>query len=410
MTLKTRIMYAIQSHTSGDTLRHILTAGFAMFSMFFGSGNLIFPLLIGYHTTTQFPMGLLGLFITAVLIPFLGVLGMVLYAGDRTAYFSRLGKIPAYLLILSMLALMGPFGVVPRCLTVAYGSLQPLFPELSLRLFGAAFCLLLLGCTWHRNNIVHVIGVWLTPIKLSGVFLLIVVGIWQAGPLPPETLLSLLPMQALGAGMRWGYQTMDLIAAFFFSSTIVAYFQTHIRTSQATESHAQNVFYASLAACCIGAVILALCYCGFVMLGAYHAPNLITVPPESMLATIGIQTLGKSLGIPIVVATMVVGCLATAAILTTLFVDFVYDTTRSLHIPYHVILVVSLAVAYLGSLWGFSAVCQWLTWILVVAYPALIMLAISNLWEKLRARPLSPILFWGGLALSMIIGSWMGME
>ena len=54
-------------------MRHpkiVLTAGFAMFSMFFGSGNLVFPLLVGKESLHQYPLAIFGFMVTAVLVPF----------------------------------------------------------------------------------------------------------------------------------------------------------------------------------------------------------------------------------------------------------------------------------------------------------------------------------------------------
>ncbi len=137
--------------------RVILTAGFAMFSMFFGSGNLVFPLLIGTQTLDVSTYSTLGLILTAVIVPFLGLFGMILYNGNTRDYFDKLGRIPSFLLILAMLSLMGPFGVVPRCITVAYGGLNVLYPTLPFDWFSAGFCALITILIWKSNRVVDVI-------------------------------------------------------------------------------------------------------------------------------------------------------------------------------------------------------------------------------------------------------------
>ncbi len=62
--------------------------GFALFSMFFGSGNLIFPLFLGQIAEGQWIFASLGFFVTAVLLPLLGILAMVVYKGDYGTFFS----------------------------------------------------------------------------------------------------------------------------------------------------------------------------------------------------------------------------------------------------------------------------------------------------------------------------------
>src|SRR5690349_10289416 len=135
----------------------VLTAGVAMVSMFFGSGNLVFPLLVGKETLHQYAMAVFGFIITAVLVPFLGLIGMVLYDGDYSAYFDKLGRVPACLLIMAILMLIGPFGVVPRCVTVAYGGFYLLAPGLSPTLFNILFCLTITVLIWTKSRVVDII-------------------------------------------------------------------------------------------------------------------------------------------------------------------------------------------------------------------------------------------------------------
>ena len=55
------------------TLRDIFVIGFALFSMFFGAGNLIFPVHLGQLAGRQFLPATIGFILTAVGIPILGV-------------------------------------------------------------------------------------------------------------------------------------------------------------------------------------------------------------------------------------------------------------------------------------------------------------------------------------------------
>ena len=60
----------------------ILSSAFAMFCMFFGSGNLIFPLGIGQKVTGAYSYGILGLSVTGVILPFLGLIVTFLFQGS----------------------------------------------------------------------------------------------------------------------------------------------------------------------------------------------------------------------------------------------------------------------------------------------------------------------------------------
>src|SRR3984957_3942591 len=91
-----------------------IATGLAMFSMFFGAGNVVFPLALGKIAQDQNVFAILGMLITAVGVPFLGLVAMTLFNGNYIHFFERLGKVPGFLVVTAMLGLIGPFGAIPR--------------------------------------------------------------------------------------------------------------------------------------------------------------------------------------------------------------------------------------------------------------------------------------------------------
>ena len=87
-----------------------LKTGLAMFAMFFGAGNVAYPLSVGHLAQDAHFWGILGLLVTAVGVPFLGLISVVLFGGDYESFFGRLGKWPGFILTVLILALIGPFG------------------------------------------------------------------------------------------------------------------------------------------------------------------------------------------------------------------------------------------------------------------------------------------------------------
>lgn len=375
----------------------VLTAGFAMFSMFFGSGNLVFPLLIGKEALHQYAVAILGLLVTAVLVPFLGLISIILFDGNYRTYFERLGKIPAFLLIAIILMLIGPFGVAPRCITVAYGGFNLIYPDLTITTFSFLFCLTIAALIWSKNRVVDIIGLFLTPFKLGGIVILILFGLWY-GEQPVENGLS--AGESFKTAFFTGYQMFDLMAAFFFSSTIVHYLRNHLSESEDPKTLVKMSIGASL----IGALLLSLVYIGFVTLGAKYAPHLQNTNPEQLLVAIGGHTLGY-FAKPVIAVVLAVGCLATAVILSTLFTDFLtQDVTKNrLKRPYAIL--ITMSITFVVSLLGFSKLMTILGSILDVAYPALIALAIMNVIDRLmptngNSRIRTQWVFWSVLGIT----------
>ena len=71
-----------------------MAGGFALFSMFFGAGDLIWPLILGGSSGDKNLFSMLGLLITGVSLPLLGVIAMMLFQGDYRAFFGRVGNGP----------------------------------------------------------------------------------------------------------------------------------------------------------------------------------------------------------------------------------------------------------------------------------------------------------------------------
>ncbi|RZI46835.1 branched-chain amino acid transport system II carrier protein [Candidatus Finniella inopinata] len=356
----------------------VLTAGFAMFSMFFGSGNLVFPLLIGFQSLSHHSYAILGLLVTAVCVPFLGLLGIIQFQGNRDSYFSSLGKFTAFALVLLMLTLMGPFGVMPRCITVAFGGLAVLTPGMPFWVFSLGFCLLLAALIWQRNKIVSIIGLFLTPFKLGSIILLIIFGLWYGPDVMPATQTS---THAFWLGISQGYQTMDLIAAFFFATTIYEYLQLRLKEAGQLNPSVPQLFRWGLSASLVGAFLLSVVYVGFTLLGAKYAVYLDNIPPESMLVEIAKHALG-AYAMPVVAFTLAISCLATATVLATLVVDFLQQDISRNRLSRPQSIAITLALTFGMSLLGFKTICQFLGTILEWIYPLLVVYAVIQIARK----------------------------
>lgn len=359
-------------------MKTILTAGFAIFSMFFGSGNLVFPLIVGTQVGDSMGYAMLGLLLTGVVVPFLGLLGVMLYAGDRSKFFeSSIGKRPAFFLIFLLLAMLGPLGIVPRSIMVAYGGMAVMMPNLSFPLFSALFCLVILALAWNPNKIVPILGRILGPIFLVGIIIITIGGLVFSESL--ACLGKLSSTESFKMGLFGGYQTMDLLTAFFFAATTLNYLKAH-------EKDPKKLLKSSLIASALGAGCVGLIYISFVALGAKHGECLSQVNSEQIFATIAGNVLGP-IAIPLVAFTIVLACLTTGAVLGMLFADFVHKDISQCKFGQKKSIVLMLIISFLVSLIGFDSLRVCIECVLKVAYPALIVLTLSNIVCKIWKIP-----------------------
>jgi LIVCS family branched-chain amino acid:cation transporter len=189
-----------------------------MFSMFFGAGNVVFPLALGQHAQDHNIYAIMGLIITAVGVPFLGLIAMTLFDGNYRSFFNRLGHAPGFLIALIIMGLIGPFGALPRCIALSYSTINLYTPQMSLIPFSLISCLVIYLFTFRKNNIIDVLGYVLTPFLLCSLLFIILKGFWEANELPVS---SHQPYETFLVGLQEGYQTMDLLGAFFFCSVVL---------------------------------------------------------------------------------------------------------------------------------------------------------------------------------------------
>lgn len=354
--------------------RTIISTGLAMFSMFFGSGNLVFPLLVGQWSQGHYFLASIGILLTGVVVPFLGILAMLLFNGDSNAFFSRLGKRATFWVPLVALALMGPFGVLARCITVAHGAFKLLVPSMPLWFFSLITCVAIFTLTIRKSRIVPMLGAVLTPILLASLVCIAVFGLLGSN-FPVAT--STGAWQSFKEGILQGYQTMDLLAAFFFSAFVIK----HLRESSGATTPAASlpVF---LKSALIGAGLLSSVYFVLVLLGALYAPMLQGIPPQEMLGAVAYAALGPWAA-PVIAMAAILACLTTAIVLASLFADFFRKEIAKDRLPASVSLITTLGIAFCISTLEFSGIMKFIAPILEFTYPALIVMTVTGIFHKL---------------------------
>lgn len=354
----------------------ILSTGFAMFAMFFGSGNLVFPLMVGQIVGEHYWFGMLGFVLTGVMVPFLGLLGVLLNNGSYKNFLSIWGKKLGFVLALIMLLLLGPFGVVPRCITVSYGSFVIITDQLPAPFFNLIMALCLYALCMNQNRVVTILGAVLAPLKILSVIFIIIYGILYASNFSQSLITA---STAFTKGIVKGYQTMDLLAAFFFASFMVRHIQQKTQKAQLEQYALKTSLFAML----FGGAILSVVYAGLVFLGAAFSEILSAEAPEMYLSIIALYTLGSA-GSFFVSVTIILSCLTTAIALTTVFTEFMHEYVLKKKLSWKATLALSVSTAYAFSILGFSSIASFLGNILSLLYPFLILLTISNLviWAR----------------------------
>ena len=371
--------------------KHTFIYGFAIFSMFFGSGNLVFPLQIGQYAEHYWFLGFLGLFLTGILLPFLGLFVIKLHRGKYEAFFGEAGTFAGWCLPFFTLSLLGPFGVVPRCITVAHGGIESIIPGLPLGLFSVLFCMVCFITCIKEHFMITVLGKWMTPLLLIAIALLVWIGVTQA-PLALES--SVLAGDAFQNGFLTGYQTMDLFAAFFFAALIFNQIQAKLQTT-----HDRDVIKAALKPSIIGSVLLGFVYLGFVFLGARYKGVTAGVSPELLLPTIASHLMGEK-AVLLIGIIVLFSCLTTAVALNNIYAHYICKVLKLKKDKFLYVLLGTTTLSFVVSLMDFRGIAALLSPLLEASYPSIILLTILGIFVR-GHKKVKTALFYGVLAVTV---------
>lgn len=297
----------------GGTRKTILVTSLALFSMFFGAGNLIFPPMLAVEAGDNFWPAILGFLSTGALLPVLAVIAIALSGASVRDLAKRAGAVFGVVFPVLAYLSIGAFYALPRTGAVSMETaITPLFGVDSLfssAVFNIIFFGVALALAWNPSTIMDKLGKFLVPALLILLVVMITVSLsrWDAGANPPSDTYADGPYTS---GLLEGYLTMDSIAALAFSIVIIS----NLRQKGFAEG--KQIVNGTIAAGIGAGLMLALVYLGLGGIG-----RVIPNPDQydngaGLLAGAAELTMGKA-GQVVFSLVVLLACLTTAVGLIT---------------------------------------------------------------------------------------------
>lgn len=247
--------------------RAFVAIGLMLFALFFGAGNLIFPVYMGQLSGTNTVPATIGFLITGVGLPLLGVLA-ICYAGvNLRELASRISSAYSLFFCTALYLTIGPCFAIPRTATVAYEiaiaqHLDASMRDMGLYIFAAIFFIATWWLSISPSKLVERVGKFMTPMLLLFLFFLIgnaiiaPMGAWQAPAEHYDTI-----GKAFTQAILEGYNTMDGLAALVFGIIVVESVKLYGAKTDAEIT--RDTFKSGLISTLFMAIIYAaLCYLG----------------------------------------------------------------------------------------------------------------------------------------------------
>ncbi|AUS97240.1 branched-chain amino acid transport system II carrier protein [Clostridium thermosuccinogenes] len=206
-----------------------LLIGSLLFGLFFGAGNLIFPVQMGQLAGKNTLHATIGFLITGVGLPLLGVIAATLAQSVNLFDLAKpVGRIYPVLFTCMLYLTIGPLFAIPRTATVAFEvGLNPFIDEKHLQIGLFVFSLIFFAVTLYFSlkpgRILDWVGKYLTPIFVVLLSILLIATyvspMGQASQYAPQRDYIAKPFFT---GLLNGYNTMDALASLAFAIVIIS--------------------------------------------------------------------------------------------------------------------------------------------------------------------------------------------
>ena len=367
------------------TLRQrILVAG-TLFGMFFGAGNLIFPVHLGQLAGRNIVPAMIGFIVTAVGIPILGVAAIGnTHSDGLQALSTKVGRRYGCVFTCLLYLTIGPFFAIPRCATTSFTTgVQPLIgdavPEsAALLLFSAAFFAAVLSLSLRPRGITLWIGKIINPLFLVFLSILVVTALTRPGA-PASTVDPAAAYQSrsgsLFSAFIEGYGTMDAIAGLAFGIVVIDV----IRSIGVTDDSA--VARDVLGSGVLAGLLMALIYVATILMGAQSRGLFETSANGGIaLAQISTHYLGRA-GSWILAVTITFACLKTSIGLVTSCAD-AFSRMFPKGPSYQMWATLFTLFSFCVSNFGLSKIIEYSLPVLMFLYPLSITLILLALCGK----------------------------
>lgn len=357
--------------------KEILITGFALFSMFFGAGNLILPPFLGKNAGDTWSLVTLGFFVTAVFIPILGILAHARLQGTMYDFGKKVSPIFSliYCLIVYAISIALP---APRTASVTHEmAIQPYF-EISSWITSSVYFALVFVFVINRSKILSILGRFLTPLIIIILLSIIFIGIFSN---PGAYAITEFKMPFVD-GLLEGYQTFDAIGAVVIGGVLVISMNFKKETSFAIKKE-----FISKAGIIAGLGLLII-YAGLIFSGAAFGTTFAEGANRTQVLTgLSTQTLGN-IGTTFLSVLVALACFTTAVGIITGTADYFKGLFKNNQNVYTTTAIIGCILGIVVGQFDVHYIIDIALPALMFIYPITIVLILLNVISEKWASPL----------------------
>lgn len=333
--------------------KEVFIIGFALFSMFFGAGNLILPPFLGVQSGESWSLVTLGFFVTAVIIPIIGIMAHARLQGTMFDFGKKVSPTfsVVYCLIVYTISITLP---APRTASVTHEMAIAPFLGTSSLLTSTIYFALVFVFVMNRSRILNVIGKFLTPFIIIILLAVIFIGMTTT----PEVINPSTFKTPFVSGLLEGYQTFDAIGAVVIGGVLVI--SMNFKKGTSFEIKKEIITKAGI----VAGIGLLIIYTGLIYNGVLFSNTFGEEATRTeILSSLSTQTLGN-IGTTFLSVLVALACFTTGVGIITGTADYFKGLFNNSQKAYTITAIIG---CFLGILIGQFDV----HYIIVIALPAL---------------------------------------
>ena len=352
--------------------KDIFVQGFALFAIFFGAGNLIFPPSLGMNSGKQWPLPAWGFLLTDPVLPILGVIATAKVGGKAEDLGKRVSPGFAKVLGAVCILVIGPLFAIPRTAATVYEiAVKPVAPGVPIALISLIFFIITYIFACNQSSVIDKIGKILTPLLLIILAAIVIASI----VIPVGPIVATKPDRYFLIGFQEGYQTMDALGASLMAGIVL----TDLIFKGYKDRKEQE--YMTIRVGLVSGVLLLLVYGGLTFVGATGSgvfqPGITRV---DLLLGLVYGLFGKVGAVSIAVA-VTLACLTTSVGLTSTAANFFNSISKG-KLSYKAISIAVVLCSLLLSIIGVEGLINIAVPILSTVYPVMIVLILMTLFDR----------------------------
>ncbi len=357
--------------------KETFVAGFALFSMFFGAGNLMLPPLLGFKAGDAWFLVTVGFAVSAVIIPLLGIFAHAKLQGTMLDFAKKVS--PTFSLIYCLLVYSVSIALPsPRTASVTHEmAIQPFFDISSWVTSGIYFALVLVFVL-NRSKVLSLLGKFLSPIIFIVIISVVCIGIFAT----EATVAELNFQTPVIHGLLEGYQTFDAIGAVVVGGVIIISLKIKGENDMMRN---RNLMIKSGIVAGIGLLII---YMGMVYNGAlFYSEFEPDVTRTELLSGLSLKTLGN-IGKVLLSILVALACFTTAVGIVTGTADFMKGIFGNSQKAYVITAITGSILGILMGQFDVNYIINVAIPALMLIYPVTIVLILLNILTEKLTTPL----------------------